>query len=116
MNPETEINIEKQGGVTIFDIQGDVTAFSESVIDDAYQKANEQDARKILLKFYENAYINSSGIGALLKIMAAAQRNNQQIFITGLSPHFQKIFNMVGVNKFAKIYNSMEEALVDISG
>jgi anti-anti-sigma factor len=116
MNHEIEINLEKQGDVTIFDIQGDVTAFAEPFFSEAYQKANEQDTSKILLKFYESAYINSGGIAVLIQLLAETKRNNQQISIIGLSGHFQKIFNMVGITKFAKIYNTMEEAIADISG
>ena len=113
MNHEIEINLEKQDDVTIFDIQGDVTAFSEPFFSEAYQKANEQDTSKILLKFYESAYINSGGIAVLIQLLAETKRNNQKIFITGLSGHFQKIFNMVGITKFARIYSTVEEAIAE---
>ena len=116
MNNEIDINLEKQGDITIFDIQGDVTAFSEPFFNEAYQNANEQGTSKILLKFYDSAYINSGGIAVLIQLLAETKRNNQKIFITGLSGHFQKIFNMVGIGKFANIYNTMEEAISDMSG
>jgi anti-anti-sigma factor len=114
MNHEIEINLEKQGDITIFDIQGDVTAFSEPFFSEAYQNANEHGTSKILLKFYETAYINSGGIAVIIQLLAETKKNNQKISITGLSGHFQKIFNMVGITKFAKIYNSMDEALADL--
>ena len=65
MNHETEINLEQQGDITIFDVQGDVTAFSEPFFTKTYQTANDQGTSKILLKFYEDAYINSGGIAVL---------------------------------------------------
>ena len=111
MNHEIEINLEKQGDITIFDIQGDVTAFSEPFFSEAYQKANEQDTSKILLKFYENAYINSGGIALLIQLMAQIKKNHQTVAMAGVSEHFKKIFNMVGITKFAKIYDTMEAAL-----
>ena len=116
MYHEIDINLEKQGDITIFDIQGDVTAFSDPFFNEAYQNANEQGTSKILLKFYESAYINSGGIAVLIQLLAKTKRNNQKIFIIGLSGHFQKIFNMVGITKYTKIYNTMEEAMADISG
>jgi anti-anti-sigma regulatory factor len=36
--------------------------------------------------------------------------------IAGLSDHFKKIFNMVGITKFAKLYNTQEEALKALEG
>ena len=115
MKQETEINIEKQNDITIFDVQGDVTAFSEPFFNKAYKNANDQGTSKILLKFAENAYINSGGIAILIQLLAQTKRNNQQITITGLSNHFKKIFNMVGITKFAQIYNTVDEAVNKMS-
>jgi anti-anti-sigma factor len=114
MNSEIEINLEKHGDITIFDIQGDVTVFSEPFFNEAYKNANDQGMSKILLKFYENAYINSGGIAVLIQLLAETKKNQQQISIAGLSGHFQKIFNMVGISKFAKIYSTVEEAINDM--
>ena len=111
MQQDNEIKLEKQGDVTIFDIDGDITSFSEPILDEAYQKAKEQDARKILLKIDKDAYINSGGIALLIQLMARIKRNNQSVVISGISEHFKKIFNMVGITKFAKIYDTVETAI-----
>ena len=116
MEQENEIRLEKRGDVTLMDIQGDITAFSESFLKDAYKKANDQGTTRLLLKFEEKAYINSGGIAVLIQLLAETERNNQQIGITGLSEHFKKIFNMVGITKFAQIHNNVEEALENLSG
>ncbi len=115
MEQANEILLEQLGDITLIDIRGDVTILSESFLNDAYADANNRGAGKILLKFEENAYINSGGISVLIQLLAQTQKNNQQIGITGLSDHFKKIFNMVGITKFAKIYNTREEALERMS-
>lgn len=115
MKQEIEIKLDRRGEITIFDIQGDVTSFSEPFFTEAYKKTNKEETSKILLKFYENAYINSGGIAVLIQLLAETERNNQQIFIAGLSDHFKKIFKMVGITKFAKIYNTFDEALADLA-
>ena len=106
-----EIHLEVRDAVTILDIRGDITAFSESSLGDAYRKANEQGAGKLLLKIEKEAYINSGGIAVLIQILAQTRRNEQRIAITGISEHFKKIFNMVGITKFAKILDSTEAAI-----
>lgn len=106
-----EIKVEKKHDITLIDIRGDVTAFSESFLNDAYNNARESGTKKILLKFEEEAYINSGGIALLIQILAQTKRNNQEIGITGLSDHFKKIFGMVGITKFATIYPTLEEAV-----
>ena len=106
-----EINLEQHGAVTLFNIQGDLTSFSEPLLSKAYQNANEQGAGKILLKIDREAYINSGGIAALIQILAQSKRNNQNIAITGVSDHFKKIFSMVGITRFADIHETVENAL-----
>ena len=111
MPQEIEIRLETLGSVTLFDIKGDMTVVSEPFVEEAYKNANDQGTSKILLKFDQNAYINSGGIAVLIQLLAETKRNNQQIGITGLSGHFKKIFNMVGITKFAKIYDTAEQAI-----
>jgi len=116
MQDVTEIKFESHGAVTVMEIQGDITAFSDRSLNEAYQKANAQGASKILLKFGSDSYINSGGIAVLIQILAQTRKNNQVIGITGISDHFKKIFHMVGITKFAQIHNSLAEALEKMSG
>lgn len=116
MHHSNEIKLETHGAVTIINIQGDITAFSEPFLNEAYQKANDQSATKILLKIDKDTYINSGGIALLIQILAQTKKNNQVIGITGISDHFKKIFHMVGITKFAAIHNSVEAALETMSG
>ena len=116
MQSTNQIKLEQQNEITILHIQGDITSFSEPFIDDAYRKANEQGPpQKILIQFEEDAYINSGGIAVLIQILAHTQKNNQQIGITGISAHFKKIFNMVGISKFAGIYDTVEDSIKAMS-
>lgn len=110
-----EITLQKQGEVTLLDIKGDITAFSEPYLNDAYKSSDSQGAKKILFKFEDKAYINSGGIAVLIQVLAQTKRNNQTIGITGLSEHFKKVFHMVGITKFAAIHPSVEEALKAMS-
>ena len=114
MKQEIEITLKQHGEVTLFEMQGDLTAVSEPYLNEAYQNANKSGTRKILLKFFEDAYINSGGIAILIQLLAEARKNNQQTCITGLSAHFVKIFNMVGITKLANIYSTTEEALEEM--
>jgi anti-anti-sigma factor len=116
MEEKNEIKIERQNDIAILQIQGDITAQSEPYINEAYKKLNDQGpTQKILIQFEEDAYINSGGIAVLIQILAQTQKNDQQIGITGLSEHFKKIFRMVGITKFANIYDDLDEALQSLS-
>ena len=68
------------------------------------------------MKFHEKAYINSEGLKILIQLLAETNKNQQQVGIVGLSEHFKKIFRMVGITKFAKIFDSVNEAMESLSG
>ena len=116
MVEQNQIIIENHGGVAVFDIKGDVTSASEPFFNQAYKNLDVDEARMMLLKFDEGAYINSGGIAILIQLLAETNRNKQTIAITGLSDHFRKIFGMVGITKFATIYRSVDEAMKGFSG
>jgi anti-anti-sigma factor len=107
-----EVTFETRGEVMILSIKGDITAFSETTLNEAYRSATGQGAARLLMQLAADAYINSGGIAVLIQILAQTKRHRQVIGITGVSDHFKKIFSMVGITKFATIYPSTEEALV----
>ena len=106
-----EITFEHHGAVTLLDIHGDITSFSETYLTEAYQNANDQGAGKILLKIGTDAYINSGGIAVLIQILSQSKQHNQKIAITGVSNHYKKILRMVGITKFAEIHDTVDSAI-----
>ena len=115
MQKENEITLEKVGDVTVFDIQGDLTIVSEPFLKEAYKNANDQGTSKMILKFHQDAYINSGGIAVLIQLLAETKKHNQRIGVTGLSEHFKKIFKMVGITKFATIHHTVDDAIKNLS-
>jgi anti-anti-sigma factor len=111
MGQDTEIKLDQRGPVTIFAIQGDVTAASNAAFKQACEGVSGQAPKNIVLNFDPASYINSGGIAVIIQLLARAKQQNQTIGITGLSDHFKKIFQMVGITRFAKVYESVDEAL-----
>jgi anti-anti-sigma factor len=113
MNKDIRVSSSGKDDVSILNIKGDVTANSGAAIEEAYQKVSAGGAKKILLYFDEDEYINSGGIAILIGIASESIKTAQKIRITDLSSHFQKIFNMVGLTKYTEIFPTEELALKD---
>jgi anti-anti-sigma factor len=94
--------------VTI-EVLGDLTASAEKVMADAYHKACGYNAQNILLKLDGKSRINSAGIAILINVVIESQEKKYQIFITGISKHYRKIFELVGLTKYTTIVDSEEE-------
>jgi anti-anti-sigma factor len=111
MSNAIEIGIRHRGDVAVIDIKGDVTAFTGEPIEDAYEQVSTEGLQKILCVFDKKCYINSGGIAILISIVGESQEREQTIRFAGLSEHFQKIFDMVGLTRYIKIFPSEEAAL-----
>jgi anti-anti-sigma factor len=109
MAEELRANVRRQGELAIIDLEGDVTIFAEEAISRAYQEASDDNPTNIALNFTRSEYINSAGIAVIINIVTEARKNSQRIFIVGLTPHFQKIFKMVGLAQYAQILDTEEE-------
>ncbi len=111
MNEELKIFKKTVSDVGIISLAGDVTSLAEEQINAGFDELAEQGLKKVIFDFTPVSYINSSGIAILIGIINKAKQKGQKLSVAGLSPHFQKIFRMVGLTRFVEVYDSVESAL-----
>jgi anti-sigma B factor antagonist len=100
--------------VTVLAFSGDISSTSKEAVLGAYHHLNGADAA-VLLDFTGVDYINSSGIAIIIQMLMEANKSaSKQIGIYGLTPHFQKVFTMVGINKYAALHGNETAALAGI--
>jgi anti-sigma B factor antagonist len=97
--------------VAILAFSGDISSASKSLILSEYHRL-DGSASKVLLDFTAVEYINSSGIAIIIQMLLEAGKSGSHAFgIFGVSPHFQKVFTMVGINKYAAIFSNESAAI-----
>lgn len=104
------------GGARIIDIEGDVTAFCENVLMDAYTEAAGGGAHAIVLNFGGLEYMNSGGIGLVVTLLIRVKRQGQRLLAFGLNEHYRQIFELTRLNEAIGIYNSEAEVLAAVAG
>jgi anti-sigma B factor antagonist len=97
--------------VSIIDIEGEISAFAEDVLMEAYSEANTPATRTIILNFGGLEYMNSSGIGLLVTLLIRANRQKQRLLAYGLSEHYKHIFELTRLNEAIGIYDSEADVL-----
>jgi len=95
--------------IIVLRFAGDITSTSQAAVLGSYQ-ALPESATRILLDFSKVDYLNSSGIALVIQMMIAAKKRSQTIQTFGLTPHFQKVFTMVGITKYTTIHPDEETA------
>ncbi len=101
---------------SILDIQGEINAFAENVLMDAYTQATSSGARNIILNCEHLEYMNSSGIGLLVTLLIRVNRQKQHLMAYGLSDHYQQIFTLTRLNEAIAIFAGEAEALKAAGG
>jgi anti-sigma B factor antagonist len=100
--------------ITVLRFAGDITSASKAAVLGTYQGISES-TKRILLDFSKVEYLNSSGIALVIQMMIAASKNGQTIQTFGLTPHFQKVFTMVGITKYTKLHADEKSACAAFS-
>jgi anti-sigma B factor antagonist len=106
------MNVRKiNSTVSIIDIEGDISAFAEDILMEAYAEACSSTTRTIILNFNGLEYMNSSGIGLLVTLLIRANRQKQRILAFGLSDHYKHIFELTRLNEAIGIYDTEADVL-----
>ena len=112
--PQAEVTMDVRkinDKVSVIDIKGELTAFAEGVLMQAYNQASDGRVRAIILNFEDLEYMNSSGIGLLVTLLIRVNREKQRLLTYGLTEHYRNIFQITRLDDAITIYSSEEEAV-----
>ena len=97
--------------VAVLRFEGDIASTSKEAVLGTYQGLPKQTTKLVLLDFTKVDYINSSGIALVIQMLIEAANSGQKVYAFGLSPHFTKVFTMVGITKYAGLFPGQTEAM-----
>ncbi len=110
MQELTKVQIEKGSGTAVLRFKGDITSASKTVVVDSYQSLDKSAFKHIMMDFAGVEYLNSSGIALVIQVLMEANKNGQSVECFGLTPHFQKVFAMLGLTKYTRLHPGEEAA------
>ncbi len=97
--------------VTAIHFTGDISSASKEAVLGTYKALDQTLHPVLLLDFKGVEYLNSSGIALVIQVLMSAAKASQKVAIAGLTPHFVKVFTMVGITKYATLYQDEAAAL-----
>jgi anti-sigma B factor antagonist len=106
---DTKVTVDQKVGtvgapITILRYSGDISSASQDAVLGSFNRLPAGSHGRIVLDFSKVDYINSSGIALVIQLLMQASKTGDGVAIFGLTPHFQKVFTMVGITKYAHIY------------
>jgi len=92
---------------------GQLDAFSEAIFQKVVLGYVKETTNKIILDLSQIDFIDSSGLGALVRIAKQIEGVKGKLQIVS-NPRVTQTVKMVRLEKFLKLKNSLDEALKDI--
>lgn len=105
------ITEREQNGVSVFVLDGRVDSEGAVDLDLALQTAVTEGKHKMILNMSQVRYINSAGLRTLADILTQNKENGGDLILVDLNPKVQRVFQIIGFDKFFTVHASVEEAL-----
>jgi anti-sigma B factor antagonist len=105
------ITEREQNGITIFVMEGRVDSEGAVDMDLALQTATSEGKNRMVLDLSEVRYINSAGLRTLADILTQNKKSGGDLKLVNLHPKVQRVFQIIGFDKFFTICGTVEEAL-----
>ncbi len=100
------------GTVGILDIRGSLVGDGDTeVVHAAVSDFMEQGIRRVVIDLHRLNYLNSTGIGAIIRAHSTARKNNGDVRLTGLSDNVQSLLAITRLIDVFEVYDSLEEAV-----
>lgn len=111
MPPVFQVDSAERGGIPVLALSGEITSEADTELKKQYYSIAEERRKQVILDFEKTRYINSSGIAVLISIITEATEKEHNVEFVGLTPHFKKVMEIVGLTDFVNIYDSIDEIL-----
>ena len=98
-------------GVTVVKVKGQLIVGNRQELKALIQEAMEAGDRKFLVDCTQTAYIDSSGLGALVTISKKIRENGGELRLAGLNEDLRSLFELTKLDSLFHIAPSLDEAL-----
>ncbi|MEK7485064.1 MAG: STAS domain-containing protein, partial [Planctomycetota bacterium] len=112
----TTTNLSDGTPVNIAEVKGAIDGTTVSEFEEEMLGFLDKGTPNLILEFAGVSYINSTGMGLLVKCADKFQEAGGDIKLVGVSPKISALFDMLGLLSLFKIFDNRDEALRAIKG
>jgi anti-sigma B factor antagonist len=108
-----EILESRENDVTVFELDGRIDTEGAVDLDLALQAAVLDGQNKMVLDMANVRYIGSAGLRTLADVLTKNKEAGGDLKLVALNNKVQRVFRIIGFDKFFAIYESLEQALAN---
>ncbi len=101
------MEVREHPEAVLVDLVGDLSRNAQepsSVFLRDWEEKRSRGSGFMVLNFTGVPYINSLGIALLIRLVRTTAKAGNQTFAYGITPHYQKLFLMVGLTEYMMVY------------
>ena len=106
--------VRQAGAVPVIDLDGEINALVEDVLNAAYDESTHDNPNAVLLNFNAVDYMDSTGIALIIGLLARARQSGVRMVACGLTDHFVEIFRITRLADFISIFADEDSAMTDL--
>lgn len=103
--------IKESGQVSLVHVTGSLTSFEVSGLRTTITSLLEQGRKKIILNLDGLRYLDSSGIGELVRNYMTVIKSGGEMKVVGLKPKVEEIFKVTQLHQIFQEFQDEKEAL-----
>jgi anti-sigma B factor antagonist len=103
------------GEVTIIDVRGRFTLIEGEAVHELLNDLFRDGRRRVLLNFRDVSYLDSSGLGQLVRGLYTARKNGAELKAVELSPRAQEVLHLTNLHTVFPDYPDEQAALRSFS-
>ena len=103
--------IMKDGEITILDVEGQLIVGNRQELKQKVLAELEEGERKFLIDFDRTGYIDSSGLGVLVRLSKKIREAGGELRLANLNEDLRTLFELTKLDTLFQIADSRDEAL-----
>ncbi|HEY7862594.1 MAG TPA: STAS domain-containing protein [Thermoanaerobaculia bacterium] len=107
-----ELTTREDGRVTILGVSGDlVIGEPEASFKKAVTRLLEQGKVRLLVDLSKTSFVDSSGLGALVRALTLSQKDGGATKLYGAGPQIRKLLEMTKLDSVFEMHDDLEAAV-----
>lgn len=103
-----EIFNRESSDFQIFDIKGNIAFEETQEMEDYIYRNASSSHKKIVINLKEVPYLNSSALGAFVRILQTLKGQEIELYIMNINVDIDNLFKITGVNKYFNFINESD--------
>jgi anti-anti-sigma factor len=109
-----EVEIKTVDDVTIVVLMKRFDAYTAGPVEAKLTKLIAGGSRKVICDFSQTEYLASAGLRVLITATRSLQKVGGKLVLCTIKPYVLEVFDISGLNKIFKMYDSVDAALQEL--